>query len=54
MSKLLFRKALMAAVLTTSALPLLADPVAPEPTPGVAGGPTTMQTIIQQIIIIFG
>jgi hypothetical protein len=53
MSKRLFRKALVVAILTTSTLPIFADEGAPEPPPEVTSGSTTAQMIIDQIMIIF-
>jgi hypothetical protein len=53
MPKLLFRKALVVVALTTSAIPLFADPTSPEPDPGMMGASTTPQpTIIDQILTI--
>jgi hypothetical protein len=51
MPKQALRKALVFAALTTFALPMFADPVAPEPIPHVATGTTTTQSGIVDIIM---
>ncbi len=51
MPKQALRKALVFAALTTFALPMFADPVAPEPTPHVSTGTTTTQSSIVDIIL---
>jgi hypothetical protein len=55
MPKQALRKALVFAALTTFALPMFADPVAPEPIPGVATGTTTTQSgIVDTIMVLLG
>lgn len=51
MPKQILRKVLVFAALTTIALPMFADPVAPEPTPHVATGTTTTQSVIVDTIM---
>jgi hypothetical protein len=56
MSKQALRKALVLAALTTTfALPVFADPVAPEPIPHVKTGTTTTQSgIVDTILTLLG
>jgi hypothetical protein len=51
MPKQALRKALVFAALSTFALPMFADPVAPEPIPAVSTGSTTAPSGIVDIIL---